>query len=53
MPLGPLIGGYAAAAIGLRGAYTIIAVTYLLVAIGQFFIREMHTMDTAPRPAMG
>lgn len=53
MPLGPMIGGYAAAAIGLRGAYTIIAVTYLLVAIGQFFIREMHTMDTAPRPAMG
>lgn len=53
MPLGPMIGGYAAEAIGLRGAYTIIAVTYLLVAIGQFFIREMHTMDTAPRPAMG
>ncbi|WP_068134762.1 MFS transporter [Limnochorda pilosa] len=52
MPLGPMIGGYAAEATGLRGAYTVIAVTYLLVALAQFLVREMKAMDLPPDSAL-
>ena len=51
MPLGPMIGGYVAEAIGLQAAYSILAVLYLLAALGQLFIREMREMDGAPKPA--
>ncbi|HEY8347102.1 MAG TPA: MFS transporter [Symbiobacteriaceae bacterium] len=45
MPVGPVLGGFAAEAWGLRPTYTAIAVVYLLLVLAQFFNPAIAEMD--------